>query len=63
MIEHTLILGLIRSHYEYGEENFKSRCRNVINYFDSLGKSELAEYVMGLIGDTPTFCPQEGEVQ
>lgn len=63
MTEHRLIIGLIMSHYEKDEEDFKNRCRKIVNYFDDLGKSELAEYVMGLCGDAPTFCPQEGEVQ
>ena len=56
--EHMMILGLIRSYYEYDADDFKHRCREVIDYFYGLGKSDLAEYIMVLIGDTPIFCPQ-----
>lgn len=31
--EHRMILGLIRSYYEYDADDFKRRCREIIDYF------------------------------
>ena len=52
-------VSLIREHYEPSSENgFIEICRKVAEYFDQIGKYELASFVRAQIGDERSFVPQ-----
>ena len=54
----SLVLSLIRSHYETDLDfDFKSVCREVAEYFDRQENSQLAAYVRSMIGDEPSWIP------
>lgn len=52
------IVNLIRCHAEHDEPGFRAEAADIAREFDSLGDSELAEYVMSLISSANTFVPQ-----
>lgn len=45
----TMLISLIRSHYEHDNGGFYDVCTDVIEYFDANDKGELAEYVFALM--------------
>lgn len=55
------ILNLIKYHAERNESGFKSEAYEIARYFDSMGDSELAQYIMALLSGTNTFVPQDNE--
>lgn len=55
------ILNLIKYHSEKNESGFKSEAYDIARYFDAIGDSQLAEYIMALLSDTNTFVPQANE--
>lgn len=55
------ILNLIKYHAENNEQGFKSEAYDIARYFDSIGDSELAQYIMALLSGTNTFVPQDNE--
>ena len=55
------VLNLIRCHTEKNEEGFRRESYNIAQYFDSIGDSELAQYIMALFSGTNTFVPQSNE--
>lgn len=55
------ILNLIKYHAEKNEPGFKGEAYEIARYFDSIGDSELAQYIMALLSGTNTFVPQENE--
>ena len=55
------VLNLIRCHAEKNEEGFRRESYNIARYFDSIGDSELAQYIMALLSGTNTFVPQNNE--
>jgi len=55
------ILNLIKYHAEKNEAGFKSESYDIARYFDSIGDSELAQYIMALLSDANTFVPQDNE--
>ena len=52
------VLNLIRCHTEKNEAGFRSESYNIAQYFDSIGDSELAQYIMALLSGANTFAPQ-----
>lgn len=52
------IIDLIRYHVEKNENSFRNAAIDVAKYFDSIGNSELAEYVLGLIAEANLYSPQ-----
>jgi len=55
------ILNLIKYHAEKNDDSFRSEAYSIAKYFDSIGDSELAQYIMALMSGTNTFVPQESE--
>jgi len=55
------ILNLIKYHAENNEAGFKKEAYDIARYFDSIGDSELAQYIMALLSGTNTFVPQDNE--
>lgn len=55
------ILNLIKYHSERNEAGFKKEAYDIARYFDSMGDSELAQYIMALLSGTNTFVPQDNE--
>ena len=52
------VLNLIKYHVEKNENAFKTEAINIARYFDSIGDSQLAEYIMGLITSNNVYTPQ-----
>ena len=55
------ILNLIKYYAEKNDPGFKSEAYDIARYFDSIGDSELAQYIMALLSGTNTFVPQDNE--
>lgn len=55
------ILNLIKYHAENNDAGFKKEAYDIARYFDSVGDSELAQYIMALLSGTNTFVPQDSE--
>ena len=55
------ILNLIKYHAEKNESGFKKEAYDIARYFDSIGDSELAQYIMSVLSGTNTFVPQDNE--
>lgn len=56
------ILNLIKYHVEKNETAFRNESISIARYFDSIGDQDLAEYILGLLSELPTFSPQILEV-
>ena len=56
------ILNLIKYHVEKNETAFRNESISIARYFDSIGDQDLAEYILGLLSELPTFSPQTLEV-
>lgn len=52
------VLNLIKYHAEKNESAFKIEATNIARYFDSIGDSQLAEYIMSLITGFNVYTPQ-----
>lgn len=55
------ILNLIRYHSEKNEAGFREEAYEIAKYFDAVGDSELAQYIMSLLSGANTFVPQDNE--
>lgn len=55
------ILNLIKYHAENNDAGFKKEAYDIARYFDSIGDSELAQYIMAMLSGTNTFVPQDNE--
>lgn len=55
------ILNLIKYHSERNEAGFREEAYEIAKYFDAIGDSELAQYVMALLSGANTFIPQDNE--
>ena len=55
------ILNLIKYHAERNDDGFRREAYNIAKYFDTIGDSELAQYIMALLSGANTFVPQESE--
>lgn len=55
------ILNLIKYHAEKNDDGFRREAYAIAKYFDSIGDSELAQYIMALLSGANTFVPQESE--
>ena len=53
------VLNLVKYHVERNENSFRNEAITVARYFDSIGDSQLAEYIMGLLSESNLFAPQE----
>lgn len=55
------ILNLIKYHADKNEAGFRKESYDIARYFDSIGDSELAQYIMALLSGANTFVPQDNE--
>ena len=55
------ILNLIKYHAEKNDAGFKKEAYDIARYFDSIGDSELAQYIMALLSGANTFVPQDND--
>ena len=55
------ILNLIRCHAEKNEDGFRAEAYDIARHFDTIGDSQLAQYIMALLSGTNTFVPQDNE--
>lgn len=55
------ILNLIKYHAEKNEAGFRREAYEIARYFDSIGDSELAQYIMAILSGANTFVPQDNE--
>lgn len=55
------ILNLIKYHAEKNDAGFKKEAFDIARYFDSIGDSELAQYIMATLSGANTFVPQDNE--
>ncbi len=55
------ILNLIKYHADKNESGFRTEAYEIARYFDAMGDSQLAEYIMGLLSGTNTFVPQDND--
>lgn len=55
------VINLIRYYSEDNDVAFKNEAYEVAKYFDSIGDSQLAEYIMALLSDANVFVPQMSE--
>ncbi len=53
------ILNLIKYHAEKNDAGFRNEAYDIARYFDSIGDSELAQYIMAMLSGTNTFVPQD----
>jgi len=52
------IINLIKYYSEENDIAFKNEAYEIAKYFDSVGDTQLAEYIMALMSDANTFVPQ-----
>ena len=52
------VLNLVKYHVERNENSFRNEAITIARYFDSIGDSQLAEYIMGLISESNLYMPQ-----
>ncbi|RRD92862.1 AAA family ATPase [Clostridiales bacterium COT073_COT-073] len=57
------VLNLIRYHVERNETAFRNEAIQIARYFDSIGDSELAEYIMGLMSEANLYVPQSSDFE
>ncbi|MCI9151075.1 MAG: AAA family ATPase [Lachnospiraceae bacterium] len=57
------ILNLIKYHVERNENAFRNEAINIARYFDAIGDSQLAEYIMGLIAEANLYAPQAADFE
>ena len=55
------ILNLIKYYAEKNDSAFRNEAYDIARYFDAVGDSQLAEYIMALLSGTNTFVPQDNE--
>jgi len=57
------VINLIKFHVERNETAFRNEAIQIARYFDSIGDSELAEYIMGLISEANLYIPQSSDFE
>lgn len=57
------VLNLIKYHVEKNENAFRNESINIARYFDSIGDSQLAEYIMSLISESNLYTPQSSDFE
>lgn len=55
------ILNLIKYYAEKNDAGFRTEAYDIARYFDAIGDTQLAEYIMALLSGTNTFVPQDNE--
>lgn len=55
------VLNLIKYHAENNEAAFKQEAYTIAKYFDTAEDYSLSQYIMALLSDANTFCPQYQE--
>lgn len=57
------VLNLIKYHVERNENAFRNESVNIARYFDSIGDTQLAEYIMSLIAESNLYTPQASDFE
>lgn len=57
------VLNLIKYHVEKNENGFRNEAINIARYFDSIGDTQIAEYIMGLIAESNLYAPQGSDFE
>ena len=57
------VINLIKYHVEKNEKQFKNEAINIAREFDSVGDSQLAEYIMSLLKESNMYAPQNYEFE
>lgn len=57
------VLNLIKYHVERNENAFRNEAIGIARYFDSIGDSQIAEYIMGMIAQANQFVPQGSDFE
>jgi ATPases of the AAA+ class len=57
------IINLIKYHVERNENAFRNESINIARFFDSIGDSQLAEYIMSLISESNLYTPQSSDFE
>lgn len=57
------VLNLVKYHVERNESAFRNEAILIARYFDSIGDSQLAEYIMGLIAESNLYTPQASKFE
>ncbi|HEM1599093.1 TPA: AAA family ATPase, partial [Listeria monocytogenes] len=52
------VLNLIKYHSEKNDFQFRNEAIEIARYFDTIGDSQLSEYIMSLLSTANTFVPQ-----
>ncbi len=52
------VINLIKYHAEKNEAAFRQEAYTIAKYFDTIEDSSLSQYIMALLSDANTFCPQ-----
>lgn len=55
------ILNLIKYYAEHNDSGFRTEAYDIARYFNSIGDTQLAEYIMAVMSNVNTFSPQEYE--
>lgn len=53
------VLNLIKYYSEHNDAGFRAEAYDIARYFNSIGDTQLAEYIMAVMSGTNTFTPQE----
>lgn len=53
------ILNLIKYYAEHNDAGFRTEAYDIAHYFNSVGDTQLAEYIMAVMSGVNTFSPQE----
>ncbi|HMS93245.1 MAG TPA: AAA family ATPase [Candidatus Saccharibacteria bacterium] len=53
------ILNLIKYYAEHNDAGFRTEAYDIARYFNSIGDTQLAEYIMAVMSGVNTFSPQE----
>jgi len=57
------VLNLIKYHVERNENSFRNESIGIARYFDSIGDTQLAEYIMSLIAEANLYTPQASDFE
>mgnify|MGYP000076076210 CR=1 FL=1 len=57
------VISLIQYHFEKNDNAFRNQSINIARYFDSIGDSQLAEYIMSLMSNSNFYVPQSNDFE
>ena len=57
------VINLIKYHVEHNENAFRNETIDIARYFDSMGDTQIAEYIMSLVAETNLYTPQGNDFE